>query len=387
MDTPVSTTATPRSLTTRSIDFWMLGGASLVLWVAMFLLEGTGRTGWAVDHHFGNLVALSGSLALVCNYPHFMASYRLAYGQGSRFILRHWFQLLVVPVCLVTALGAGYLLYQQPADADGALHLFLEGAGLDTRIGLAPTIGQEVMNVLLNLMFFSVGWHYAKQAYGCMRVYANYDDYRLAPAQWRLVKACLFAIWFSSFVHANVGNSSRALQQIPYYTLGLPAWADIVALVLFVYLLSAVSLLFFSIHKINGRRPGINMLVPLVAFVAWWIPPLVQEDFYLWTVPFFHSLQYLAFVYKFERNELCDTHPASVGWRGGIIALGLVIAGFVAFELAPNTADVLLDTQGQLDCWFFFASAVIFINIHHYFIDNVVWRFSHPRIRENLLHQ
>ena len=93
-----------RSLTTRSLDFWMLGGASLVLWAVMFTFEGDGREAWAINHHFLNLVALSGSLALICNYPHFMASYRLVYGQGGRFILEHWFQLLVVPICLLVAL-------------------------------------------------------------------------------------------------------------------------------------------------------------------------------------------------------------------------------------------------------------------------------------------
>ena len=72
-DASDSANVAPPSLTTRSIDFWMLGGASLVLWAAMFLLEGTGRTGWAVNHHFGNLAAMSGSLALLADAGH-MAS-------------------------------------------------------------------------------------------------------------------------------------------------------------------------------------------------------------------------------------------------------------------------------------------------------------------------
>ena len=54
-------------------------------------------------------------------------------------------------------------------------------------------------------------------------------------------------------------------------------------------------------------------------------------------------------------------------------------------KLASNTADHFFNTQGELGAWFFFASAVLFINVHHYFIDNVIWRFSNNRIRQFLL--
>jgi len=386
MDT--ATSSPPRrSLTTRTLDFWMLGGASLVLWAAMFLLESDGREAWAVDHHFLNLMAISGSLALICNYPHFMASYQLAYSQGTRFVLEHWFQLIAVPIALIGGISAGYLWYLEPSAAGVfySLNAGLTTLGLDTQIGLAPTRGQEVMSLLIQVMFFTVGWHYAKQVNGCKREMANFDGYRLTAQQWRLVKGCLFAVWGTSFVHANVGDDSRNLHEVSYVTLGLPIWADAVALVVFLYLLCAVILLMRDIYTSTGQRPSANMLVAPVAFIIWWLPPLVQIDFYIWIVPFFHSLQYLGFVYKIERNQLQDTRPNAIPLWGGFSAIGLVIAGFLAFEYVPNTADHFFDTQGQLGAWFFFASAVIFINVHHYFIDNVIWRFSNPRVRQFLL--
>ena len=108
-----------------------------MLWAVMFTLEGGGREAWAVDHHFLNLMALSGSLAIICNYPHFMASYQLAYSQGSRFILKHWFQLIAVPIGLIAGLGAGYALYHEPttSSALSSLNAGLTTLGLDTRIG------------------------------------------------------------------------------------------------------------------------------------------------------------------------------------------------------------------------------------------------------------
>ena len=43
---------------------------------------------------------------------------------------------------------------------------------------------------------------------------------------------------------------------------------------------------------------------------------------------------------------------------------------------------------GTFDAWgilFFVTSAMLFINIHHYFIDNVIWRFKDPEVRAYLL--
>ena len=43
---------------------------------------------------------------------------------------------------------------------------------------------------------------------------------------------------------------------------------------------------------------------------------------------------------------------------------------------------------GTNDAWgmsFFVTAAMLFINIHHYFIDNVLWRFKDPRVRAYLL--
>src|SRR5688500_7112506 len=69
--------AAPRALTTRFLDFWLLGGASIVVWMVMIGLQGF-RASWAVDQHFANLAVTTASLALIVNYPHFLMSYKLA---------------------------------------------------------------------------------------------------------------------------------------------------------------------------------------------------------------------------------------------------------------------------------------------------------------------
>jgi hypothetical protein len=72
-------TVAPKALTTRFLDFWLLGGASLLVWLVMISVEGF-RASWAIDQHFRNLTITTASLSLIVNYPHFLVSYKLAYG-------------------------------------------------------------------------------------------------------------------------------------------------------------------------------------------------------------------------------------------------------------------------------------------------------------------
>ena len=203
----------PRSsLTTPTLDFWLLGGISVVVWLAMSLADGFRAHSWAIAHHYNNLLAISASLSLICNYPHFMASYKLAYGRGPRFVLRHAFQLLLVPSALVALIFCGHRLYFEDPGAARALllkvNLGLTSIGLDTAIGRAPTLGKELMGLAICFMHFTVGWHYSKQVFGCMMVYGRFDGYGLSASQRRLIKASLFSIWASNFTYFNLSPGS-----------------------------------------------------------------------------------------------------------------------------------------------------------------------------------
>ena len=100
--------ARPRALTTRFLDFWLLGGASVLVWLVMMSLQGF-RTSWAIDQHFKNLTYTAASLSLLINYPHFLVSYKLAYRRGRPFVLAHWYQLIAVPLLLLAIFVVAFL--------------------------------------------------------------------------------------------------------------------------------------------------------------------------------------------------------------------------------------------------------------------------------------
>ena len=105
--------AAPRALTTRFADFWLLGGASLLVWLVMFATQGF-RAAWAIDQHFKNLTVTTASLSLLVNYPHFLVSYKLSYSRGRSFIRSHWWQLVLVPALLIGTFALAYAYYDVP---------------------------------------------------------------------------------------------------------------------------------------------------------------------------------------------------------------------------------------------------------------------------------
>lgn len=63
----------------------------------------------------------------------------------------------------------------------------------------------------------------------------------------------------------------------------------------------------------------------------------------------------------------------------------LIAAGILVFETIPHFIDVKVDSLGHFNTWFFMISFAVFINIHHFFIDSVIWKFNHKDIRDKIL--
>ena len=381
IDTPVA-----GRLTTRFLDFWLLGGASLLLWLVMMAAQGF-RTSWAVDQHFKNLTYTAASLSLLVNYPHFLVSYHLAYTRGRTFILDNWWQLIVVPIGLAGIFAVAFFAYDVPAGSVPvvpALTDALTPFGANARVLSAPRLGDLLFTLTFNVMIFTVGWHYTKQVFGCMMVYAYLDRYAFSPAQRTLTKWALLSIWGMNFVYNNIGGAQNSFSQFTYYSFDLPDIAGPISqAIVFAGLLLVVSKVFYANYRRTGQRPSWNLLVPFIALYVWWLPQTRQYEFYFLLTPLFHSLQYLAFVYKMEDTRLKALPNREI--RGTVLVVGLILAGWMAFELVPNTIDNALGTFNAWKMFFFFTAAMLFINIHHYFIDNVLWRFRDPRVKNYLL--
>ena len=386
IDAPLNSGISRQALTTRFADFWLLGGASLLVWLVMISVQGF-RSAWAIDQHFKNLTITTASLSLLVNYPHFLISYKLAYTRGRSFISTHWWQLIAVPILMIVTFAWAFARYDVPVSQLPLVSLVqraISGLGGNANVFSGPRLGDLLFAIAFNVMLFTVGWHYTKQVFGCMMVYAYFDKYPLSKTQRTITKYALLSIWWLNFAYGNVKGVQNNFSQFKYYSFDLP---DILVPITEAIVVIGIALVAYEVfwknYKERGRAPGVNMVVPFVALYVWWLPITRQYEFYFLLTPFFHSLQYLAFVYKMEDTRIRGLEHPEV--RGTLLAFSIVVAGWLAFEFVPNEIDTALGTFNSWQMFFFFTAAMLFINIHHYFIDNVLWRFKDPEIQKYLL--
>jgi hypothetical protein len=319
-----------------------------------------------------------------------MASYRIAYGRGIRYCFRHWFALVALPLALMGAYAYAYQNFDaQIGDhpATAFLNKGLALSGLGFRLGEAANLGTEILGLSVWLMYLTVGWHYAKQVFGVMLVAGRRGKYPISQWQRWLIKLSLFAVGFYSLCIITLHRqefypaaSRMYFLSLPITNLGLPAVLD--QLSGWIVALGAVGVLggvFGTNYWRRQKLPPRNLLVPWLAFFAWWIPLSPQPEYYFMMVPFFHSLQYLPFAIAAEKARTgAEVTEAKFARR----LLVLLAAGFLAFEAIPGLLESTATSMPEP--LFFTIAAAVFINVHHFFIDSVIWRGEHPETRRAL---
>ena len=349
------------------VDFLTLGGGSVIVLAAMaafFPRDSVSRAALAGTMLF---------LAHFVNHPHFAHSYqvfyrgflRKAFGE-SVVAPRYRFAGIMIPAMLAVFFSV--------ALAKGSVAL----------LGLAA-----------NVMFFTVGWHYAKQGYGILILDSVRNGVRFDFHERRWLLWNTHLAWFTWWLVANDALSSKSLWGIEYYVLDVPD----------ALLIPMVSLVAVSTGVVGWRIVArcrtadslpVNGLVAYVAAVYVWLFVGRLDPLLLLVVPFFHSLQYMAVVWRYRLNEEADRSDAGeeVRWKAwfrsapsALVRFAIVggILGAAGFWLAPMAANGLeVYDRAVFGTTVFLFIAWTFINIHHYFIDNVIWRRDNPEMRHHL---
>jgi hypothetical protein len=113
----------------------------------------------------------------------------------------------------------------------------------------------------------------------------------------------------------------------------------------------------------------------------------------MYIIPALHSVQYLYIVWLLKRNEARAAEgPPLFGKPAGVRLLALSVAsiglGWILFRGVPAFLEGMLVPSARpgaaaadLGPTPYFAAIFVFVNIHHYFMDNVIWRREHPETR------
>ncbi len=349
-------------LLSPSADALMIGGASLLMFVFAYLFvdknSNTSQISWAAFY-----------LAMAVNNPHFMASYVFLYWDKRHELLsnKRFLWAAVIAPTLVLSYMAGAIYFGSP----------------------------RFLSYAVNFMFFTVGWHYIKQIYGTVVVTSARRGYYFTKGESWALKLNLYPVWFMSFIGGNTSIREIMHYGVGYKTFALPEGIKLLNYGLVsVSLVALVAVLFRKWLK-EGKLPGPAAVISFAAIYCWYLPVLYHAVFW-YMIPFFHSFQYMLFVVALRKNQVKgeaeakeSDGPAQRKYFArhffGFMALILVMAA-ATFQWIPRWLDdIVIYDEKMFGSQLFMFIFITFINIHHYFIDNVIWRRDNPSLKKYLL--
>ena len=326
----------PAAIISPVVDLLLVGGLSLIVFIPLLL---TGRT---------DLVLIGASaqafIAGVINMPHFMASYRIVY-RDRESILKHKWASIYIPTILI-----GF-------------------------IGLALWEAQTSPVLVIALVTVSgtyLAWHYTGQVWGMMASFAYLEGVSFQKDERFLIRTglrILLAWHLAWFLYTQLRDPSRVE--------GLYRVVSVGTIIAFV--LGAMGL--SRLKRRTGKWPPLRAVVAWLAIFAWYAMMARDPKAIFW-IQMAHAIQYLAFPVRVEMNraERGSLGRHMIVYGVALMAVSVVVALVVPKALMGAVDNIFGEESGKSAT----ILVLVFINIHHYFTDGVIWKISNPDVRKEL---
>ncbi len=351
----------------ETLEFLLVGGGTLVLLPLAWLVRnsfGLTDSEWVVS--FAAFYA-----AMVINDPHFAVTYLLYYRDVKD-----------------RATSPRY------ATAQRLRYVF---AGLVVPIGLAwwalsavSTHSAESLGLMMQLMFLLVGWHYVKQGFGVLSVLSARRGARFARSERNWILAHCVSAWLFSKAYPRDPGQSFEESGVVFTSFAHPPWLDVLTGVAFAACTLGMVWSLGAKWRRDGQPPPLVPLAAMLITVWLWTVFSSLDPLLIYVIPALHSIQYLYFVWLMKRNQAraaVDAEALAGVVRRGVssrllkLAAAALALGWVLFHGLPTLLDehlVLKDFADPLGPTPYLAAIVTFVNVHHYFMDSVIWRRDNP---------
>lgn len=350
------------------LNFWLVGGLSALFLCSVAILRDylphdiSYKASWWAYY-----------AAFAVNYAHFAYSYQLFYESFSEHLrdpdssltakIRFFISGVVVPVALVLYFFWTYLMQD------------------------AVLMGYGV-----SMMFFFVGWHYVKQGYGVLITLSVQKRIFYSMLTKKALMYNAYAVWAFSWLKVNSAMIHYKYYDIPYSMLEMPGWMIDTAFVVLCITTTLSVCCLIREWLVFKKNISINGLMGYIsATYLWVIFPYINPVFLLF-VPLFHSLQYMPFVYQYKLGEMhhrlensgAEKEPPhrNPKARLAFFALAGLALGAIFMDLLPKQIDRVYASEHVIFSQnFFLVAFLLFINIHHYFIDHAFWRKDNKKVQ------
>ncbi|HYL61342.1 MAG TPA: tetratricopeptide repeat protein [Candidatus Methylomirabilis sp.] len=321
------------------------GAWSAPLLLAGFFAASSYGRAWSVAFYF---------LALLSNYPHFMATVYRAYHTRDEF---EKYRVYTVHVAALLAL-----------------------AGVVTHIwfGLLPWI--------FTLYICWSPWHYTGQNFGLLMMFARRSGVTPTETERGALRLSFIASYILLMLSFHTGPSGDAM----ILSLGLPSTLTLpsrIALAAFFLCASGWALVSLA------RRSSFRSIVPVMTLAAtqflWFLLPAMielasgreipQTRYSSGILAVLHSTQYLWITSYYQKKEARAAGNTRWTMRGYLTTL--IAGGIALFIPGPWIVSRLLHADFAAS----FLTFTALVNIHHFLLDGAIWKLRDSRIAALLI--
>ncbi|HEX7697908.1 MAG TPA: hypothetical protein VF394_10950 [Candidatus Acidoferrum sp.] len=321
------------------------GAWSAPLLLLAFYATTTYARAWAVAFYF---------LALLCNYPHFMATVYRAYHTRTEF---EKYRIFTLHIALLLALA-----------------------------GVIAHVWYPLLPWIFTLYICWSPWHYTGQNFGLLMMFARRSGLAPSSAERNTIYLSFIASFLLLMLSFHTGPSSDAL----ILSLSLPARVTLPArAVLAVFFVGVSGWALVSMARRSSLRAILAPLTLAVTQFLWFLLPAMIELFSGHEVPqtryssgilaVLHSAQYLWITSYYQEREAHER--GDVKWRFSRYLLTLFAGGIALFIPGPWIASRIFHADFATS----FLTFTALVNIHHFILDGALWKLRDSRVAAFLL--
>jgi tetratricopeptide (TPR) repeat protein len=321
------------------------GAWSAPLLLISFYTTNTHSHAWTVAFYF---------LALLFNYPHFMATVYRAYHTQTEF---QRYRLFTVHVALLLAVA-----------------------------GLVAHLWYPLLPWIFTLYICWSPWHYTGQNFGLLMMFARRSGLAPGTVERNAIQLSFVASFLLLMLSFHTGPSGDPL----ILSLGLPAKFTLPArAALALFFAAATGWALFSMARRSSLRAIVAPLTLAVTQFLWFLLPAMIELYGGRDIPqtryssgilaVLHSTQYLWITSYYQAREARVAGEAK--WKFSRYLLTLVAGGIALFIPGPWIVSRVFHADFAAS----FLTFTALVNIHHFMLDGALWKLRDSRVAALLL--
>ncbi len=327
------------------VDGLALGGLSIIAFPLMLLLS-------AVLAPSTLEAVMLGSMVWVVNGVHFSATNYRLYSHRSN-VAQYPLTAALVPLVILAGAGA------------------------------ALASPEEIAPYFVKLFLLWSPYHYSGQTLGISLVCGRRHGFDFGVWERRTLAGFIFGSFVASAARSEAGIRPIEFFGIVSPSLGIPPVLAQAAVLFMAACGAAFAVLALRWSKKTRRPVPLMAVLPATAQFVWFIPgPGVPAYFEM--VPFFHGLQYLliAWFMQLRERRTPAAEPApnfitveSLKWGiGNLLGYGALFYAFPQALAALSGKPILFAAP----------IAIAAVQIHHFFVDGVIWKLRRAPVGEAL---